>query len=101
MAPSLKLGGLALRMPRRLLGLSIEHELSADPVSTFPDDILSSSRSEAVSGFAENPGRMGMSEIAFPAPDRDILKRRDAIVAGLRRVLPKDCVIDKLDERRA
>ncbi len=42
-----------------------------------------------------------MSEIAFPAPDRNILARRDAIVAGLRGVLPANCVIDKLDERRA
>ncbi|MFI4997917.1 MAG: FAD-binding oxidoreductase, partial [Hyphomicrobiales bacterium] len=42
-----------------------------------------------------------MSEIAFPAPDPAILARRDAIVAGLRRLLPLDCVIDKLDERRA
>jgi glycolate oxidase len=42
-----------------------------------------------------------MSEIAFPAPNRDILARRDAIVAGLRRLLPSDSVIDKLDERRA
>ena len=41
-----------------------------------------------------------MSEIAFPAPDRDILARRDAIVAGLRRILP-DGVIDTVDERRA
>jgi glycolate oxidase len=41
-----------------------------------------------------------MSEIAFPAPDPAILARRDAIVAGLRRLL-LDCVIDKLDERRA
>ncbi len=42
-----------------------------------------------------------MSEIAVPAPDPAILARRDAIVAGLRRLLPADCVIDKLDERRA
>jgi glycolate oxidase len=42
-----------------------------------------------------------MSEIAFPAPNRDILARRDAIIAGLRRLLPADAVIDKLDERRA
>ncbi|MBV8964175.1 MAG: FAD-binding protein, partial [Hyphomicrobiales bacterium] len=42
-----------------------------------------------------------MSEIAFPAPDRKILERRDEIVAGLRRVLPEGGVIEKLDERRA
>jgi len=42
-----------------------------------------------------------MSDIAFPTPDRGILARRDAIVAGLRALLPADCVIDKLDERRA
>ncbi|MBV9591982.1 MAG: hypothetical protein JO310_20500, partial [Hyphomicrobiales bacterium] len=42
-----------------------------------------------------------MSEIAFPAPDRKILARRDEIIAGLRRVLPEGGVIEKLDERRA
>jgi glycolate oxidase len=41
-----------------------------------------------------------MSEIAFPAPNRDILARRDAIISGLRRLLPAEAVIDKLDERR-
>ena len=38
-----------------------------------------------------------MSEIAFPAPNRDILARRDAIIAGLRRLLPAEAVIDKLE----
>ncbi|MFI5014018.1 MAG: FAD-linked oxidase C-terminal domain-containing protein [Hyphomicrobiales bacterium] len=42
-----------------------------------------------------------MSEIAFPAPDRAILARREAIIGGLRRLLPSDSVIHKLDERRA
>jgi glycolate oxidase len=42
-----------------------------------------------------------MSTIAFPAPKREILERRDAIIAGLRGLLPAECVIDKLDERRA
>jgi glycolate oxidase len=41
-----------------------------------------------------------MSKIEFPAPNRDILARRDSIIAGLRRLLPADAVIDKLDERR-
>src|SRR5271169_5672864 len=42
-----------------------------------------------------------MAEIAFPNANASILARRDAIVAGLRRLLPTDCVIDKLEERRA
>jgi glycolate oxidase len=42
-----------------------------------------------------------MSEIAFPVPDSGILARRDKIVAGLRRLLPADSVIDSADERRA
>jgi glycolate oxidase len=42
-----------------------------------------------------------MSEIAFPTPNADILGRRNAIVSGLRCLLPADCVIDKPEERRA
>ena len=41
-----------------------------------------------------------MSQIAFPVPDTGILARRDEIVAGLRRLLPPDAVIDSEDERR-
>lgn len=39
--------------------------------------------------------------IAFPEPDRAILARRDAIVAGLARLLPKDALVTREDERRA
>lgn len=42
-----------------------------------------------------------MSAIAFPEPDARVLARRDAIVAGLRRLLPAESVIDSEDERRA
>src|SRR5215472_14852529 len=42
-----------------------------------------------------------MSKIAFPAPKAEIIERRDAIIVGLRTLLPAECVIDKLDERRA
>ena len=42
-----------------------------------------------------------MSEIVFPTANADILARRDVIVAGLRRLLPAECVIDKVEERRA
>jgi glycolate oxidase len=41
-----------------------------------------------------------MSAIAFPKPDSAIMTRRDAIIAGLREVLPADCVIETEDERR-
>ncbi len=42
-----------------------------------------------------------MSAIAFPEPDARVLARRGAIVAGLRRLLPAEAVIDSEDERRA
>ncbi|MCP8939155.1 FAD-binding protein [Alsobacter sp. SYSU M60028] len=42
-----------------------------------------------------------MSGIAFPAPDADILARRDAIVAGLAELLPPEALIVSEDERRA
>src|SRR5262249_37738285 len=42
-----------------------------------------------------------MTEIAFPVANADILARRGAIVAGLRGLLPADCVIDRPQERRA
>jgi glycolate oxidase len=42
-----------------------------------------------------------MTDIAFPVPDAAILARREAIVAGLRAILPADCVVERLDERRA
>ncbi len=42
-----------------------------------------------------------MTAIAFPAPDAKVLARRDAIVAGLRAILPAEAVIDSEDERRA
>ncbi|MEO1746473.1 MAG: FAD-binding protein, partial [Pseudomonadota bacterium] len=38
-----------------------------------------------------------MSQIAFFDPDMDILLRKDAIAAGLRAIMPDECVID--DER--
>ncbi len=42
-----------------------------------------------------------MSAIAFPVPNADLLARRGEIVAGLAALLPPECVIDALDERRA
>ena len=42
-----------------------------------------------------------MSAIAFPAPNPSILARRGAIVAGLRNLLPPECLVDSEDERRA
>ena len=42
-----------------------------------------------------------MSGIAFPAPDPSILARRDAIVAGLARLVPADALVTSEDERRA
>lgn len=42
-----------------------------------------------------------MSGIAFPAPDPSILARRDAIVAGLARLVPADALVTTEDERRA
>ena len=42
-----------------------------------------------------------MTAIAFPAPDLSILARRGAIVAGLRALLPPECLVDSEDERRA
>jgi glycolate oxidase len=41
-----------------------------------------------------------MTAIAMPLPDLHILARRDTIVAGLKRLLPADAVIDSEDERR-
>ncbi|MBL8587346.1 MAG: FAD-binding protein [Methylobacteriaceae bacterium] len=42
-----------------------------------------------------------MSAIAFPEPDPAILARRDAILAGLARILPADCLVASEAERRA
>jgi len=42
-----------------------------------------------------------MSGIAFPTPDPSILARRDAIVAGLARLVPNDALVTTEDERRA
>jgi glycolate oxidase len=42
-----------------------------------------------------------MSQIAFPAPDSAILARRDAILAGLAALLPKNALIVSEEERRA
>ncbi|MDB5651041.1 MAG: binding domain protein [Hyphomicrobiales bacterium] len=39
--------------------------------------------------------------ILFPIPDQDILERRDEIVAGLGALLPPECLVTTLDERRA
>ncbi len=39
--------------------------------------------------------------IAFPTPDADILARREAIVAGLARLLPPGGLVTSEDERRA
>ncbi|MFZ4534141.1 MAG: FAD-binding oxidoreductase, partial [Alsobacter sp.] len=41
-----------------------------------------------------------MSGIAFPTPDPSILARRDAIVAGLARLVPADALVTSEDERR-
>ncbi|MEO1199997.1 MAG: FAD-binding protein, partial [Pseudomonadota bacterium] len=42
-----------------------------------------------------------MSFLAMPDPDQGVLDRREVIVAGLRALLPEDCVIEAEDERRA
>ena len=42
-----------------------------------------------------------MSRIAFPTPDAAILARRDAIVAGLARLVDADSLVIDEDERRA
>jgi glycolate oxidase len=42
-----------------------------------------------------------MSGIAFPVPDANILARRDEIIAGLAKLLPFECLITTVDERRA
>jgi glycolate oxidase len=42
-----------------------------------------------------------LSQIAFPAPDPDILARRDAILAGLAALVPEGSLITQEDERRA
>lgn len=41
-----------------------------------------------------------MSAIAFPAPDKSILARRDAIIAGLAPLVAPDALITAEDERR-
>jgi len=45
--------------------------------------------------------RASLSAIAFPMPDPAILARRDAIVAGLARLVPAECLVTNEDERRA
>jgi glycolate oxidase len=45
--------------------------------------------------------RASLSAIAFPTPDPAILARRDAIVAGLARLVPPECLVTNEDERRA
>ncbi len=42
-----------------------------------------------------------MTAIAFPAPNPDILAKRDEILAGLARLVPPECLITSEDERRA
>jgi glycolate oxidase len=42
-----------------------------------------------------------MSQIAFPAVDAGIIAQREAIVAGLAEILPRDCLIVDAIERRA
>jgi glycolate oxidase len=42
-----------------------------------------------------------MTAIAFPVPDAGILARRDAIVAGLARLVPSDALVTSENERRA
>ena len=42
-----------------------------------------------------------MNAIAFPPPDPSILARRDAVLAGLRGLLPPECLVESEDERRA
>ncbi|MEK9531844.1 MAG: FAD-linked oxidase C-terminal domain-containing protein [Alphaproteobacteria bacterium] len=39
--------------------------------------------------------------MGVPSPDRDILSRRDDIIAGLKSVLPNECVLDSLTSMRA
>ncbi len=41
-----------------------------------------------------------MSAIAFPSPDPAILARRDEIVVGLAALVPPECLITSVDERR-
>ena len=41
-----------------------------------------------------------MSAIAFPVPDAGILARREAIIAGLARLVPPASLITSADERR-
>ncbi|MFV0281113.1 MAG: FAD-binding oxidoreductase, partial [Rhodoblastus sp.] len=42
-----------------------------------------------------------MPGIAFPAPDPDILGRRDVIIAGLAALVAPECLVVSEDERRA
>ena len=42
-----------------------------------------------------------MTAIPFPPPDPRILARRAAIIAGLARLVPPECLITTVDERRA
>jgi glycolate oxidase len=42
-----------------------------------------------------------MTAIAFPKPDQTIIARRDQIIAGLAALVPPECLVTSLDERRA
>ena len=42
-----------------------------------------------------------MSNIAFPAPDESIISRRAEIIAGLAGLVPAECLVTSVDERRA
>ena len=42
-----------------------------------------------------------MSAIAFPVPDQSIIARRDAIIDGLAKLVPFDCLVTSENERRA
>jgi glycolate oxidase len=44
---------------------------------------------------------LGMTAIAFPAPDASILARRDFIIEGLAKLLPPGSLVTSEDERRA